>query len=81
MCKTLYPEKLTVTVMTTSTGTPFSSVGVNNHCRTASSAASSRPGTLRRICAFLTVPSLAMIGFENHDAAEVRRLLHLDRPA
>ena len=31
--------KLIVTVMTTGTGTPFSSVGVYSHCRTASSAA------------------------------------------
>ena len=31
--------KLIVTVMTTGTALPFSSVGVNSHCRTASSAA------------------------------------------
>jgi hypothetical protein len=31
--------KLTVTVVTTGTGTPFSSVGTNCHWRTASSAA------------------------------------------
>jgi len=30
---------LTVTVMRTDTGTPFSRVGVYSHCRTASSAA------------------------------------------
>ena len=31
--------KFTVTVMMTGTGTPFSSVGVYSHCRTASRAA------------------------------------------
>jgi hypothetical protein len=31
--------KFTVTVMMTGTGTPFSSVGVNVHCLTASGAA------------------------------------------
>jgi hypothetical protein len=35
----------TVTDMMTWTGTPFSSVGVNRHCRTASVAAASSSGT------------------------------------
>jgi hypothetical protein len=34
--------------MTTGTGTPFSRVGLNSHCRTASGAASSSIGTYRR---------------------------------
>jgi hypothetical protein len=34
-----YRVKLIVTVTRTGTGTPFSSVGVYTHCRTASSAA------------------------------------------
>ena len=38
--------KVTVTVMTTATGTPFSKVGVYSHCLTAAIAASSR-GTER----------------------------------
>jgi hypothetical protein len=49
--------KFTVTVMMTSTGTPFSRVGENNHCLTASSAAWSSSGCDRRIFVFVTLPS------------------------
>ncbi len=37
--------KLIVTVITTGTGLPFRSVGVNSHCLTASSAAGAAPLT------------------------------------
>ena len=53
--------KFTVTVMTTSTGTPLSVVGVYRHWRTASSAASLSIGMPRRIFASRMLPSLAMI--------------------
>src|SRR5688500_10879956 len=49
--------KFTVSVMMTGTGTPFSSVGVNCHCLTASSAAWSSSGIERRTLASLTRPS------------------------
>src|SRR5687767_10226685 len=49
--------KFTVTVMMTGTGTPLSSVGVNCHCLTASSAAWSSSGIDRSTLASLTRPS------------------------
>src|SRR5207247_7585923 len=48
--------KFTVTVMITGTGTPFSSVGVNCHWRTASSAAASSSGIDRSTLASCTLP-------------------------
>src|SRR5476651_49547 len=42
--------------MMTGTGTPFSRVGVNSHCRTASSAAASRSGMERSTFASCTAP-------------------------
>src|SRR3954471_5974624 len=48
--------KFTVTVMITGTGTPFSRVGVNCHCRTASSAAASSSGIERSTFASCTAP-------------------------
>src|SRR4051812_48709870 len=48
--------KLTVTVMMTGTGTPLSSVGVNVHCFTASSAAASSRGIERSTLVSSTLP-------------------------
>src|SRR5213083_2087137 len=48
--------KFTVTVMMTGTGTPFSRVGVNCHCFTASSAAASSKGIERSTFASCTAP-------------------------
>src|ERR671928_1848594 len=48
--------KFTVTVMMTGTGTPLSSVGVNCHWRTASSAAASSSGIERSTLASCTDP-------------------------
>src|SRR6185436_20370647 len=48
--------KFTVTVMMTGTATPFSSVGVYSHCRTAATAASLKSGMLRSTLVFTTWP-------------------------
>jgi hypothetical protein len=55
-----FNTKLTVTLITIGTGLPFSSVGVNSHCRTASTAALSRPGVERSTLVSTTVPSMSM---------------------
>ena len=54
-------EKFTVTVMMTGTATPFISVGVNSHWRTALSAARSSSGIDRTTFASRTLPSGPMV--------------------
>src|SRR4249919_2413906 len=51
----------TVTVMMTGTGTPLRVVGVNSHCRTASSAAWSSNGIDRSTFASATLPFGPMV--------------------
>src|SRR5437867_893666 len=55
-CRLYCSVKFTVTVMMTGTGTPLSSVGVNCHWRTASSAAASSSGIERSTLASCTLP-------------------------
>ena len=58
--------KFTVTVIITGTGAPFSSVGVNSHCRTASmplDRGAESSGGLSRRDAAVRIDS----GFDNHD--------------
>ncbi len=66
--------KFTVTVMMTGTGTPFSSVGVYSHCRTASSAAWSSNGIDRRTSRVLHLSVRADRRLDDHDALHARRL-------
>ena len=66
--------KFTVTVMMTGTGTPFSSVGVNCHCFTASSAAWSSSGIERRTFASLTRAVGADGRLDDDHALHARRL-------
>ena len=66
--------KFTVTVMMTGTGTPLSSVGVNCHCLTASSAAWSSSGIERRTFASLTRPSAPMVASMMTMPGHARRL-------
>jgi hypothetical protein len=53
--------KFTVTVMMIGVGTPFSSVGVNFHCRTASSAAASSSACDLRTRAAMTLPRTSIV--------------------
>ena len=73
--------KLTVTVMMIETGLPLSNVGVNTHCRTASSAALSSIGIERSTRASFTVPSGPDQHVEDHHALDPRvlRLLGVHR--
>ena len=60
--------------MMTGTGTPLSSVGVNSHCLTASSAAWSSSGIERSTRASCTLPFGADGRLDDHDALHARRL-------
>ena len=73
--------KFTVTVMMTGTGTPLSSVGVNCHCFTASSAAWSSSGIERRTFASLTRPSGPMVASMMTTPARAPTARSGDRPA
>ena len=64
--------KVTFTVISTETGTPFSSVGVYRHVRTASTAAASRSGTDLSTRTPLTRPCSSMSASSSDFAFDLR---------
>ena len=66
--------------MMTGTGTPLSSVGVNSHCFTASSAAASSNGIERSTRASCTLPSVPIVASIHPRTRKRLEVLHAEMP-